>query len=265
MERGLNHAFGIIRFPTGCRNSLVWSATSGLPTTITIPYGGPPGKVQDLMNNLRKASRINAWAAALTGRRFFCQAMGSVWSIEQREVREKAFWTIISAVMDLQRANSGARQTFSEEWASEVCIHRRAAVIFAALAAHAEVAEPKVITLSCDGTVTDSRPAEPKPEAFSKMGLVVNLTAQTVAGLSGVVVRFDYFDGRWYFIFPQQPKILRLPAPIFKRRHGCTGCAPVWRGRFTLGPPRTLTMRAIAGPTTACAKPGHEGAENFSD
>jgi hypothetical protein len=67
-------------------------------------------------------------------------------------------------------------------------------VIFAAFAVRAEVAEPKVITLSCDGTVTDSRAADPKPEAVNKMGLVVDLSAQTVAGFSGIVAHIDYVD-----------------------------------------------------------------------
>jgi hypothetical protein len=55
-----------------------WSATIGLPTTITIPYGGPPGKLQELADQLRTAGRFNAYAAAATCLSVLCQAIAVV-------------------------------------------------------------------------------------------------------------------------------------------------------------------------------------------
>jgi hypothetical protein len=47
----------------------------------------------------------------------------------------------------------------------------------------AQAAEPVTLTLACEGTVTDiSQPVDGKPEPTS-MGIIVNFTARTVAGL----------------------------------------------------------------------------------
>ena len=50
---------------------------------------------------------------------------------------------------------------------------------------HARAAEPKVITMSCDGTLT-SRVDNVKPEPMKKMGVVVNLDERTVSFLGYV-------------------------------------------------------------------------------
>jgi hypothetical protein len=56
---------------------------------------------------------------------------------------------------------------------------------------------PSVITLSCDGKATSAlvndTQAPEAPEAVSKMGLVVNLAAQTVSGF-GPVAHIDKID-----------------------------------------------------------------------
>jgi hypothetical protein len=51
--------------------------------------------------------------------------------------------------------------------------------------------EPKVITLSCDGTVNQT--GRSKPEPTEKMGVVVNLGEQTVS-FEGWVARIEYVD-----------------------------------------------------------------------
>jgi hypothetical protein len=53
---------------------------------------------------------------------------------------------------------------------------------------HARAAEPKVITLSCDGTFTNVT-----PEPMEKMGVVVNLDERTVS-FAGYVARFKEAD-----------------------------------------------------------------------
>ena len=49
---------------------------------------------------------------------------------------------------------------------------------------HARAADPTVITLSCDGTVTDTSstpiPVDRKPKLVEKMGVVANLNERTV-------------------------------------------------------------------------------------
>jgi hypothetical protein len=72
---------------------------------------------------------------------------------------------------------------------------RVALIIGAALIAGiAQAAETTIITLSCDGTITDARGSEAKPEPISKMGMVVNLATQTVAGFGGLVAHIDKAD-----------------------------------------------------------------------
>src|SRR5271168_774691 len=65
-------------------------------------------------------------------------------------------------------------------------------VILLALAAmrHAQAAEPTVITLSCDGTVQDSRANVGKGKSIKNMGLVTNLAERTVS-FSSYVIHID--------------------------------------------------------------------------
>ncbi|HVZ53076.1 MAG TPA: hypothetical protein VG986_13985 [Pseudolabrys sp.] len=77
---------------------------------------------------------------------------------------------------------------------------RMASIIVAALIAAMAVEHAQgnalatVITLSCDGKITDARGSEAKPEPISKMGVVVNLTERTVAGFGGIVAHIDKAD-----------------------------------------------------------------------
>jgi hypothetical protein len=65
-------------------------------------------------------------------------------------------------------------------------------VILLALAAmrHAQAAEPTVITLSCDGTIRDSRASVRKVKPIKNMGVVANLADKTVS-FSSYVIRID--------------------------------------------------------------------------
>jgi hypothetical protein len=55
-------------------------------------------------------------------------------------------------------------------------------------AQHAEAAEPKVITLSCNGTLTETMfGQEQPPEQMDNVGVVVNLDERTVSFLGSVV------------------------------------------------------------------------------
>ena len=47
----------------------------------------------------------------------------------------------------------------------------------------AQAAEPETLTLACQGTVTNNIKPDAKPEQIT-MGIVVNFTAQTVAGFT---------------------------------------------------------------------------------
>lgn len=58
---------------------------------------------------------------------------------------------------------------------------------------HAQAAEPTVITLSCDGKLTNTKVSNAKPESISKMGLVVNFAERTVS-FSGHLVGIDKAD-----------------------------------------------------------------------
>jgi hypothetical protein len=58
---------------------------------------------------------------------------------------------------------------------------------------HARAAEPKVITLSCDGTFTDTTYRDANPEPMKNMGVVVNLDARTVSFM-GYVARIKDVD-----------------------------------------------------------------------
>ena len=60
---------------------------------------------------------------------------------------------------------------------------------------NAQAAETTVITLSCDGTITDARARDAKPEPVNKMGLILNLVEQTVSGFAGIVANIDKVDG----------------------------------------------------------------------
>jgi hypothetical protein len=64
---------------------------------------------------------------------------------------------------------------------------------FAAADRHAHAAEPTVITLSCDGNVTNTRVRNAKPEPITKMNLVVNFAERTVS-FSGHLVGIDKAD-----------------------------------------------------------------------
>lgn len=58
----------------------------------------------------------------------------------------------------------------------------------------AQGAETTVVTLSCDGTITNARASEAKPEPINKMGLVVNLVERTVSGFADIVAHVDKID-----------------------------------------------------------------------
>jgi hypothetical protein len=55
----------------------------------------------------------------------------------------------------------------------------------------AQAAEPTIITLSCDGKLTDAKVSDEKP--INKMGIVVNLAERTVS-FSGYVVGIEKVD-----------------------------------------------------------------------
>jgi hypothetical protein len=55
----------------------------------------------------------------------------------------------------------------------------------------ARAAEPKLVALSCDGSITGTVFSKPKPT--EKMGVVVNLEEQTVS-FEGWVARIEYAD-----------------------------------------------------------------------
>jgi hypothetical protein len=65
-------------------------------------------------------------------------------------------------------------------------------VILLALAAmrHAQAAEPTVITLSCDGTIRDSRASVRNGKPIKNLGVVANLADKTVS-FSSYVIRID--------------------------------------------------------------------------
>ena len=65
-------------------------------------------------------------------------------------------------------------------------------VVLLALVAmgHAQAVEPTVITLSCDGTVRDSRASVGKGKPIKNMGLVANLAERT-ASFSSYVIHID--------------------------------------------------------------------------
>jgi hypothetical protein len=73
-----------------------WSATIRLPTAITIPYIGPHGKVQELADKLRKASRINACAAALNGLSVLCQAIAALMGDETARNGQLSFFAALT-------------------------------------------------------------------------------------------------------------------------------------------------------------------------
>jgi hypothetical protein len=66
--------------------------------------------------------------------------------------------------------------------------------ILAATGARAETAEPTSITLSCEGTIKDAGAINEKPQVIGYMGLVVDLTARSVAGFGGIVAHIDRAD-----------------------------------------------------------------------
>jgi hypothetical protein len=59
--------------------------------------------------------------------------------------------------------------------------------------AHAQAAEPTVITLSCDGKLTNSKVRNAKQESITKMDLVVNFAERTVS-FSGHLAGIDNAD-----------------------------------------------------------------------
>jgi hypothetical protein len=68
-----------------------------------------------------------------------------------------------------------------------------ALLAFAVADRHAQAAEPTVVTLSCDGKLTNTKISNAKPEPISKMGLVVNFAERTVL-FSGHLVGIDKAD-----------------------------------------------------------------------
>jgi hypothetical protein len=64
---------------------------------------------------------------------------------------------------------------------------------FVVAESHAEATEPTVITLSCDGKLTNTRVSNAKPEPISKMNLVVNFAERTVS-FSGHLVGIHKAD-----------------------------------------------------------------------
>jgi hypothetical protein len=59
--------------------------------------------------------------------------------------------------------------------------------------AHAQAAEPTVITLSCDGKLTNTKVRNAKQESITKMDLVVNFAERTVS-FSGHLAGIDNAD-----------------------------------------------------------------------
>ena len=64
---------------------------------------------------------------------------------------------------------------------------------FAAAAHYALGAEPSVITLSCDGRLTNTRVANAKPQPINRMNMVVNFADKTVS-FSGHSAGIDKAD-----------------------------------------------------------------------
>jgi hypothetical protein len=58
---------------------------------------------------------------------------------------------------------------------------------------HAQAAEPTVITLSCDGKLTNTKVRNAKQESITKMDLVVNFAERTVS-FSGHLAGIDNAD-----------------------------------------------------------------------
>jgi hypothetical protein len=50
-------------------------------------------------------------------------------------------------------------------------------------------ARAAVLTLSCDGTMKEEE--QEKPQAITKMGLIVNFDAGVITGFSGIIARID--------------------------------------------------------------------------
>jgi hypothetical protein len=68
------------------------------------------------------------------------------------------------------------------------------AAIVVASEAQAQGAGPGIITLSCDGKLKDLSFSDQTPEPVSNMGIVVNLSARSVAGFGDIVARIYKAD-----------------------------------------------------------------------
>ena len=73
---------------------------------------------------------------------------------------------------------------------------------------HAQAAEATVITLSCNGNVTDGKSADAKPDPVNNLGVVVNFAEQNIsfAGYVVPITRVDAAD----VTFEGQVKALAL-------------------------------------------------------
>ena len=84
-------------------------------------------------------------------------------------------------------------------WLIKRSVHKNVVRITAMMLAfvlagdYAKAAEPTMLTLSCDGKVTDTKATDAKSEPVNKIGVVVNLTDRTVSFL-GYVAQIDSID-----------------------------------------------------------------------
>jgi hypothetical protein len=62
-------------------------------------------------------------------------------------------------------------------------------MLFLALGLICSPAKAAVLTLSCDGTMKEEE--QEKPQAITKMGLIVNFDAGVVTGFTGIIARID--------------------------------------------------------------------------
>jgi hypothetical protein len=79
------------------------------------------------------------------------------------------------------------------EMTRTIRIATAALVLLSLHASRALAAEKVVITLSCDGTLTDARSPKREPLKINNLGVVVNLAEETVS-FGGYVTRIDKVD-----------------------------------------------------------------------
>jgi hypothetical protein len=70
-----------------------------------------------------------------------------------------------------------------------VAEHAMSRMLFLALGLICSPAKAAVLTLSCDGTMKEEE--QEKPQAITKMGLIVNFDAGVVTGFTGIIARID--------------------------------------------------------------------------